>query len=124
MSEEEEVARGGPGHARRVKSLDPKIFGSATPRVQELTIADLNQLAAVASGAAVPAGKLAALDADDIRSLDDAFHEAKLQSADLLARRLKQREGVAEDEEFLDGWSCCCCSPCCCCAAADVDPFE
>jgi hypothetical protein len=120
---EEEIA-GGRGHGRRVKSLDPKIFGAATPRVQELTVDDLNKLASVASGAAAPSGNLAALDADDIRSLDDTFHEARLQAADLLARRLKQGAGVAEDEEFLDGWSCCCCTPCCCCAAADVDPFE
>jgi hypothetical protein len=93
--------------------------------VQELTIADLNTLASVASGAETAEGKLADLDADDLRSLDEAFHQAKLQAADMLARRLKRGANLTdEDQELFDNWSCCCCTPCCCCAAADVDPFE
>jgi hypothetical protein len=118
---EEEIA----GHRRKLVGLDRKIFGQTTPRVQDLTIEDLNKLAAVADGSAAAAGKLVQLDADDLRSLEDAFHEARLQAGELLARRLQPDQGVAPEEgEIFDNWSCCSCTPCCCCAAADVDPFE
>jgi hypothetical protein len=118
---EQEVAGGrGQGH-RKVKSLDPKIFGEATPAVQELTVDDLNRLAEVASGSAQAEGPLAELTTEDIRSLDDAFAKAKLEAADQLGGKLGQ-QGVSE--EIFDNWSCCCCTPCCCCASADVDPFE
>jgi uncharacterized protein with von Willebrand factor type A (vWA) domain len=124
MADEQGAAAAGSSR-RKVKSLDPQIFKGASARVQELTIADLNTLASVASGAETAEGKLADLDADDLRSLDEAFHQAKLQAADMLARRLKRGANLTdEDQELFDNWSCCCCTPCCCCAAADVDPFE
>jgi hypothetical protein len=118
---EQEASRGG---GRKVKSLDPKIFGKATERVQELTVDDLNQLAQVANQSARPTGNVAELTSEDLRSLDNAFHEARLQAADLLARRLGGEGLSEEEEEIFNNWSCCCCTPCCCCAAADVDPFE
>ena len=120
MSEQEAAA----GSGRKVRSLNPQVFGNATPRVQELTVADLESLAQVARGAGTPSGALAELTADDIRSLEESFREAKLQQADALARRAKGQTLSPEEEEIFWGWSCCCCTPCCCCAAADVDPFE
>ena len=120
MSEQQASAGGG----RKVKSLNPEVFGKATPRVQELTVADLNKLAQVATGSEAATGTLAELTAEDIRSLDETFREAKVQAADALSRRLKGDTLSPEEEEIFGGWSCCCCTPCCCCAAADVDPFE
>jgi hypothetical protein len=119
MSEQEVAGRG-----RKIRSLNPRIFGKASPRVQELTVEDLNKLAQVAHGSAAPSGVITDLSADDLRSLDDAFHEARLQAADLLARRLNDDQSLTDEEqEIFNNWSCCCCTPCCCCAAADVDPF-
>jgi hypothetical protein len=112
------------GGRKKVKSLEPSIFNKATPRVQELTIDDLNKLANVANERAEPSGPIAELTAEDLRSLDEAFHEARLQAADRLARKLKGEGLSDEEQELFDNWSCCCCTPCCCCAAADVDPFE
>lgn len=120
MSEQE--AAGGRG--RKLKSLNPQVFGRATPRVQELTVEDLDKLAQVATSGAEPSGAVAELTAEDIRSLDDTFQEAKVQAADALARRLRGESLSPEEEEIFWGWSCCCTTPCCCCAAADVDPFE
>ena len=120
MSEQEAAAGGG----RKVKSLNPQVFGKATPRVQELTVSDLDKLAQVATGGESATGTLAELTAEDIRSLDDAFRDAKVQAADALSRRLKGETLSPEEEEIFWGWSCCCTTPCCCCAAADVDPFE
>jgi hypothetical protein len=110
----------------KLKDLNRKAFGRATPRVQELTIDDLNKLAKVAGSTTGQAsGAVAGLTADDLKSLDDAMHESRLQASDVLARRLKGGQEVsAEEQEIFDNWSCCCCTPCCCCAAADVDPFE
>jgi hypothetical protein len=120
----EQEAAAGRGGGRKVKSLDPRIFSKATPKVQELTVDDLNKLADVANQRAQPEGAVAQLTAEDLRSLDEAFHEARLQAADMLARRLGGQGLSAEEEEIFNNWSCCCCTPCCCCAAADVDPFE
>ena len=120
MSEQEAAAGGG----RKLKSVSPEVFGKATPRVQELTINDLENLAQVARGGGGAAGAVAELTPEDIRSLEDSFREAKLQAADALARRAKGQSLSPEEEEIFWNWSCCCCTPCCCCAAADVDPFE
>ena len=119
MSEQEVAGRG-----RKIKSLNPKVFGQATPKVQELTVDDLNKLAQVAEGSAAPSGAIADLTAADLKSLDEAFYQARLQAADMLARRLQDDQGLTDEEqEIFNNWSCCCCTPCCCCAAADVDPF-
>lgn len=119
MSEQEVAGRG-----RKIKSLNPKIFGQATAKVQELTVDDLNKLAQVAEGSAAPSGAIADLSAADLKSLDEAFYQARLQAADMLARRLQDDQGLTDEEqEIFNNWSCCCCTPCCCCAAADVDPF-
>jgi len=120
MADEQELARG----RRRLKELDPKVFGNVTARAKDLTVDDLNQLAQFATAGGQPPGNLADLDAQDLRSLEEAFYKARLQAADQLGNKLDTASGVApEDQELFDGWSCCCCTPCCCCAAADVDPF-
>jgi hypothetical protein len=106
---EKEIA----GHRRKLVGLDRRIFGQTTPRVQDLTIEDLNKLAAVANGTGAPEGRLMQLDADDLRSLEDAFHEARLQAGELLARRLQQGGGP-EEATIFDMFTCCC-TPCCCC---------
>jgi hypothetical protein len=108
---------------RKLKDLDPKAFGKITPRARELTVNDLNYLAQFAVAGGQPPGKLADIDAEDLRSLEEAFYKARLQAADELAQKLDPSGVAAEDQEIFDNWSCCCCTPCCCCAAADVDPF-
>ena len=119
MSEEQELARG----RRRLREMDPRVFGKVTDRVKELTVEDLNQLATFATAGGATPPNLADLDADDLRSLEDAFHQARLQASDQLGTKLDPSSVAPEDEEIFDNWSCCCCTPCCCCAAADVDPF-
>jgi hypothetical protein len=122
---EEEIGRAGSGTKRKAAGMNPKVFKKATPRVQELTIEDLQLLERVSYGSASPAGVVAELDEQDLRSLDDAFREAKDEVTRTLAKRLKQGETLTpEEQEIFNNWSCCCCTPCCCCAAADVDPFE
>jgi hypothetical protein len=116
------------GARTKVKDLDmpAKLAEKASPRVRELTIGDLNDLAARANGVSVQNDTLGELTADDVRSLEEVFQEAKISMASQVGSLAQQ--GIAEGDEGLEGelfdnWSCCCCTPCCCCAAADVDPF-
>lgn len=93
----------------------------ATPRVRELDIQDLNDLATKFHGHEVDNPKVQALTLEDIQSIEEVFSGAKEEGA-----RRAQREGLPgpTPEEPID-WSIssCCCTPCCCCAAAEVDPF-
>ncbi|GAA2911815.1 hypothetical protein GCM10010517_78390 [Streptosporangium fragile] len=82
------------------------------PKVRDLTVNDLNDLAAEFSG--IPTGnrRVADLSLDDLQNLEGVFFEFKRAvGKDLVTR------GAAVSSVDV---SCCCCTPCCSCAAADM----
>lgn len=106
------------GAKAKVRDLDipADVAGKATPKVRALTVGDLDDLARKFEGIAVANTAIEGLSAEDISSLEEVFHGAKVALTEQVS------EGESEAEIF-DNWSCCCCTPCCCCAAAEVDPF-
>jgi hypothetical protein len=91
----------------------------ATRRAAELTVKDLNDLAAEFSGVPSSNPKLSELTLEDLNSLEAVFTDVKIQTA--TAAREAALSGAA-----APAWnvSCCSCTPCCCCAAADTEPFS
>ena len=103
-----------------ITDLGDEALRRATPKVRELQVKDLNDLARRVQGVDVINPKLDDLKIEDIKSLESAFSEYK---ANKLKKVERGEEKIPGEEEIFDDWSCCCCTPCCCCAAADVDPF-
>jgi hypothetical protein len=89
----------------------------ATARAGELTVKDLNDLAADFSGVPSNNPRIAELTIEDLNSIEAVFYEARMKAAQAT------RQAAAEAAPIFDNWSCCCCTPCCCCAAAETDPF-
>lgn len=85
-----------------------------TPNVADLTVHDLNDLAAEFSG--IPTGntRVAELTIEDIQDIEAVFLDFKLRAGRDLSTNAALRPGTSVDI------SCCCCTPCCCCAAADM----
>jgi hypothetical protein len=90
----------------------------ATPRAGDLTVKDLNDLAAEFSGVPTNNPALTALSLEDLNSLEAVFTEVKIQTAK--AAREAAASGAGAPDVSV---SCCSCTPCCCCAAADTAPF-
>jgi len=90
----------------------------ATQRAGELTVKDLNDLAAEFAGVQTNNPDVAALTLEDLNSLEAVFTEVKIQTAKTV--RQAARSGAAAADVNV---SCCCCTPCCCCAAAETMPF-
>jgi hypothetical protein len=103
-----------------VKDLGDENLRKATPKVRELRVKDLNDLARKLHGLDVRNPTVDDLSVEDYRSIEEVFQGYKQQ---LLERAERGENVVPGEEEIFDNWSCCCCTPCCCCAAADVDPF-
>lgn len=105
---------------RRVKdlSLGPS-KQLATPRVNDLTIKDLNDLAAEFSGVQSNNPKLASLSLEDLNSIEAVFVDVKLNVAKVTRAAAASSAGAPAVNV-----SCCCCTPCCCCAAAVTEPFS
>ena len=91
----------------------------ATQRASELTVKDLNDLAAEFSGVPSNNPRLPGLSLEDLNSLEAVFTDVKIQTA--RAAREAAASGVAAPDVSV---SCCCCTPCCCCAAAETVPFS
>jgi hypothetical protein len=105
---------------KEIEDLGEDALRRATPKVRELRVKDLNDLARRLQGVDVMNPSLDDLQIEDLRSLEDAFQGYK---QSLLEQAERGEVKIPGEEEIFDNWSCCCCTPCCCCAAADVDPF-
>lgn len=90
----------------------------ATRRAAQLSVKDLNDLAAEFSGVPTSNASIAALSLEDLNSLEAVFTEVKIQTAK--AARDAAASGAGAPDVNV---SCCSCTPCCCCAAADTMPF-
>jgi hypothetical protein len=90
----------------------------ATQRAGDLTVKDLNDLAAEFSGVPTNNDTLTALSLEDLNSLEAVFTEVKIQTAK--AAREAAASGAGAPDVSV---SCCCCTPCCSCAATETAPF-
>jgi hypothetical protein len=114
----------GLGGALGVKVRDLQFGGSvqlATPRAADLSIKDLNDLAAGFAGVPTSNPKLGQLNLEDLSSLEAVFNDAKIQAAK--AVRHVAVSGAAVPL-ISDAGCCSCCTPCCCCAASEPVPFD
>jgi hypothetical protein len=105
--------------ARRIR--DMSLGGAkrlATQRAAELTVKDLNDLAAEFSGVQTNNPTLPQLSLEDLNSIEAVFTEVKINTAK--AAREAAASGAGAPDVNV---SCCSCTPCCCCAAAETEPF-
>lgn len=93
--------------------VDREVLGRF-PKVADLTVRDLNDLAAEFSGVPTNNPKVAELSLEDIQDIEGVFYEFKVAAGRDLARLGGKNELASVDV------SCCCCTPCCCCAATDM----
>jgi hypothetical protein len=92
----------------------------ATARAADLTVKDLNDLAAEFSGVQSYNPRVSELTIEDVMSIEAVFYDVKMNAIEA-AREVAS--GAAQAQIF-DNWSCCSCTPCCCCAASDPSPFD
>jgi hypothetical protein len=107
---------------RKVKDLgigDPAVL-ARNQLVANLTIHDLNDLAARFEGAPTQNRTIAKLTIEDLQDLEGIFLEYKLGTSKQLTA-MAASQGVVSAEWSV---SCCSCTPCCSCAAAEVDPIR
>lgn len=100
---------------RTLRDLDlatPEVL-DRNPKVADLTVHDLNDLAREFTGVPTRNEKIADLSLEDIQDIEGVFLEFKVAAVKDLAR-------VGRGDLASVDVSCCCCTPCCCCAAADM----
>ena len=120
----------GPGgsKARTVAQMgfSPVQLAFVTDTVRNLTIQDLEDLAARFAGKPVANAIVNTIRAVDLRGLEDLFR-------DLRDKALQSAAGIAGPGGIVatvpsapgdTSVSCCTCTPCCCCGAAEIDPFR
>jgi hypothetical protein len=115
----------------QIKELGADNLKKATPKVKQLQVKDLEELARRFQGVDVQNSKLDKLELDDFKSLEDVFQGYKHKALEQ-ASRAKPARAPVKSTNGGGGTGgaggcgvnvCCCCTPCCCCAAAAVDPF-
>jgi hypothetical protein len=99
--------------------VDEAVLKKVSPRVLDLTVLDLQDIADEIAGLDSFNPKAKAINAKDLQDIESIFNGAK-------GKGIQSRGGPqgAAEPEIFGGWSCCCCTPCCCCAATEVDPFQ
>jgi hypothetical protein len=100
---------------RTVAELDlvpPEVL-EKTPKIRDLTVRDLNDLAAEFAGVPTHNATVSELTLEDIQDIEGVFYDFKVAAGRDLAR-------VGTDQLASVDVSCCCCTPCCCCAATDM----
>lgn len=97
--------------------FEKAVVSKASPRVAELTVRDLNDLAAAFQGVEVRNPRISKLSVQDIQNIEEVFGEYKMRQLQKISTTVSRVDELAIDI------SCCCCTPCCCCAATEVDPF-
>ena len=92
--------------------VDPAVLAEM-PKIAELTVEDLEDLASEFSGLDSGNQRVKDLSVEDIQDLEGVFFQFR---AGALQKAATGAEGELE-------WSisCCSCTPCCCCAAVDVE---
>jgi hypothetical protein len=99
---------------------DESILRDVNPKVLDLTIQDLTDLADELAGLDSHNPSVKSLRAEDLQDIEAIFYESRV-------RAFRGRGGARPGEvqaEIFDNWSCCCCTPCCSCAASETDPFD
>jgi hypothetical protein len=105
---------------QRVKDMQlGKSLKLATPRAAELSVKDLNDLAAEFAGVPATNPKLGQLSLEDLNSIEAVFTDAKIQAAQAVRQAVVSGAGAPDVSV-----SCCCCTPCCSCAASEPVPFD
>jgi hypothetical protein len=114
-----------------IKELGAANLKRATPKVKQLQVKDLEDLARRFHGVEVENSKIDKLELEDFKSLEDVFQGYKHKALEQASRAKPARAPVKSTNGGGTGGAggcgvnvCCCCTPCCCCAAAAVDPFE
>jgi hypothetical protein len=94
-----------------------------TPKIRDLTVHDLNDLAEEFSGIPTNNPRVSDLTLEDIQDLEGVFFEFKIATGRDMIAVATGRDQIASARP-VGGTSvdvsCCCCTPCCCCAAADM----
>lgn len=91
---------------------------AANATVRELTVKDLNDLAASFAGVKVENERVNSLSTEDVRNIEEVFLDFKLSVGERISGA-----SVGDLAASVDV-SCCCCTPCCCCAAAVTEPVS
>jgi hypothetical protein len=118
------AAPGGGGPSRATTTLSqlnfpPTRLALTTEKVRNLTLKDLDDLVVYVKGQAVDNPAVAALQATDLKSLDDLFGDQRARALQMIASA-----GPGGPVNAADAPSGCCCTPCCCTAAVEIDPFQ
>jgi hypothetical protein len=110
----------GPGALLRRKVRDMGLGDPKNPKVSDLTVKDLNDLATEFQGVRSRNAKVASLTIADMEDLEGVFMEYKVNTARDLQTQASASGAVSAEWSV----SCCCCTPCCSCAAAEMDPVH
>jgi hypothetical protein len=114
----------------QIRELGAENLKKATPKVKQLQVKDLEDLARRFQGVEVENSKLDKLQVQDFKSLEDVFQGYKQRQLQVALKAKPAKAPVKGGGNGGGGGAggcginvCCCCTPCCCCAAASVDPF-
>lgn len=107
---------------RDMRDIPQESRAQASPRVLELSVRDLEDLALKLSGVPTTNRVIDELTFEDMRSLEDVFQAYKASKFEALSG--PENIGAIEELAKICDSTCCCCTPCCTCAAAEVDPIE
>jgi hypothetical protein len=86
------------------------------PKIRNLTVRDLNDLASSFSGIPTNNPNIAELTLEDLKDIEDVFFEYKL----AVGRDMERPIGSGGVEAAGVSVSSCCSTPCSCCAAVDT----
>jgi hypothetical protein len=92
--------------------VDPAVLAEM-PKIAELTVEDLEDLASEFAGLDSGNSKVKDLTVEDIQDLEGVFFQFRAGAL--------QKAATGDAGELEWSISCCSCTPCCCCAAVDVE---
>ncbi len=106
--------------------FSPIQLAFVTDTVRNLSIQDLEDLAARFAGKPVANAIVNTIRAVDLRGLEDLFRSLRDNALQATAG-IAGPGGVVATVPSAPGGvsvSCCSCTPCCCCGVAEIDPFQ
>jgi hypothetical protein len=109
---------------RQVRNMgfDRELLAQVSPKVLDLTVSDLNDLAKKFVGIDVKNDAVNSMTIEDLQGMEALFADAKTRILQNVAGSIGDMGNVTNLVSV--DVSCCCCTPCCCCAASDTSPFE
>jgi len=121
------LASGNPrkqGLNRKMRDMgfDPELLRTVPAVVRDLTTNDLEDLAKKLTGVEVNNPRIDRLTIEDLQGVEALFADARAKVLQHVAVDMGNTRGLASARGV--DISCCCCTPCCCCAASDTSPFE